>query len=289
MTNGGWRSLFFAPANRHDLIGKFHRFEADNYVIDLEDGTPEDQKDWAREHLREATSSARQKPLSGRLLVRINTGSMAAAERDLAAALACDVDGIVVPKIEKAEDIRFIEAMIDQSLGDRPFCIVGGVESLRGVLAFQIIASVASRMESVYFGAEDLIAELGGQRSRSGLEVIHARQHVVLVAKSAPMAAIDMAVTEIHDDELFVEDSGRGRSFGYDGKICLNPAQVKLANRLFSPGAAEIGHARRLLAAFEAGVAAGRGTISFEGQMIDEPLVKRARAIIASVPEGAAS
>lgn len=278
-----WRSLFFAPANRPDLIMKFPRIAADNFVVDLEDGTPLADKVSARERLpallRDLSAAA---PLSGRLLVRINQIKGPFGPADLESVMEAPMDGIVLPKSETAADVQNIAEAFNARFGpDSPHCIVLGIESIKGVLNIEQIAAAHSRAKALFFGAEDLATELGAQRTRSGLEVVYARQRVLMAAKAAGIAAIDQAVTEFRDDELFREDSRLGRSFGYEGKICLNPRQAALANELFVPSASEIDRARRLLSAFEACEAQGLGAISFEEQMIDEPLVRRARAIVA--------
>ncbi|MDP3139534.1 MAG: CoA ester lyase [Burkholderiaceae bacterium] len=274
-----WRSLVFAPANRHELLAKFSRFAADNYVIDLEDGTPLDHKQSARDRLPQAVDAARAQGLRGRLLVRINAWDGPFGRDDLARALACPIDGIVLPKLESAAQLREIDALIDAA--KRPCVIVGGIESLLGVMDVRACVNGSAHLRAVYFGAEDLATEMGIQRTAEGMELIYARQRVVLAAKAAGIAAIDQAVTQIQDDALFNRDGATGRAFGYEGKICLNPKQAGLANALFAPEPAVIAHATRLLEAVRAHQAQGHGVISFEGQMVDEPLIKRAERVLA--------
>lgn len=268
-----WRSLFFAPANRHDLLAKFSRFDADNNVIDLEDGTPVEQKESARGRLAEAVAAARSHGLAGRLFVRINAWSGPYGVADLQAALKCNVNGIVLPKLETPDQLREIDGVIEKS--GRPCEIVGGIESIAGVLNGLACVQASANLRAVYFGAEDFITELGGRRTETGHEVLYARQRVLLAAKSAGIGAIDQAVVNIYSEESFQSDAMLGRDCGFDGKICLNPRQVRLANTLFTPDPEEIRYARRLLDAVEAAPVAG--VLSFEGQMVDAPLIKRAR------------
>ena len=105
-----------------------------------------------------------------------------------------------------------------------------------------------------------------------------------MAARAAGLVAIDQAVVDIRDDELFLDDASRGRDLGYQGKICVTPGQVKLSHRAFSPTAEERAYAARLVATYEAAMARGLGTIDFEGRMIDGPLLKRAQATLA-LPE----
>ena len=99
-------------------------------------------------------------------------------------------------------------------------------------------------------------------------------------AKAARICAIDQGVLEIRDDERFTYDAEQARNLGYDGKVCLNPRQVDLANRLFSPSDEEVAFSRRLVEASRAAEARGIGTIDFEGRMIDGPLLKRCEHIL---------
>lgn len=279
-----WRSLFFAPANRADLLAKFERIQADNFVIDLEDGTPPDAKAGARAALAENVAMIRAKPLGGRLLVRVNGVGTPEFEGDLATALNCPIDGIVLPKIESEADIATIDAAAVAS-GRDDAILVGGVESIVGVLDIRDFTRRPSRLAAIYFGPEDIAAQAGMKRTSDSDEVLYARQRVVLSAKAGGIAVIDQAVVNIHDADAFEQDCAKARRWGYDGKICLNPRQAADAARFFTPGADEVDRARRLIAAYVAGAAEGRGTINFEGGMIDQPMVTRARAILSAAGE----
>jgi citrate lyase subunit beta/citryl-CoA lyase len=103
---------------------------------------------------------------------------------------------------------------------------------------------------------------------------------VVLAARFGGLQALDQVFTNIRDDEGFRRDAELGRQLGYSGKLCITPRQIEIANEVFSPSAEEIDRSRRLIQAYEAAQAQGRGVIEFEGGMIDEPVLKRARAIL---------
>ena len=277
------RSFLFAPANQPDRLKKFPRFAADVYVIDLEDGTPEAEKAAARAGLPAIVAHLRGQDLRGRLFVRVNEPTSVHNEADLKAALAADIDGIVVPKIESADQVRKFGAALalKEALGGRELSMIGGIESMRGVIEAFTLASADPHLCALYFGAEDYITDIGGRRTPQGTEVLYARSRTVLAARAAGIAAIDQAVVEIRDESRFCEDAELGCDLGYGGKICLLPRQVELANAIFSPAPAEIERCRRLLAAAREADARGLGAFDFEGRMIDGPLLKRARAIVA--------
>lgn len=279
------RSLFFAPANRSDLIAKFPRFPADCYVIDLEDGTPPADKASARGTLARSVASLREAGLRGLVTIRVNEPGSAHYLADLEAAWAADADGVVVPK--PAEPGELFPAIHGAVQRDRsaphaePRCVIVGIESIPGVINARSLCAAHACVSAAYFGAEDFISEMGGRRTLAGDEVLFARSQVVLAAKAARIVAIDQAVTEIRDDTQFREDAERARDLGYDGKICVLPRQVAIANELFSPRPEEVAYSRRLIETYERAMAAGIGTIDFEGRMIDGPLLKRAQRVVA--------
>ena len=276
------RSLFFAPANRPELVAKFPRFNADCCVIDLEDGTPDAHKASARQALAQTVRGAREAGLDALLAIRVNVPQSPHFLADLEAAAACDVDAIMIPKLEEASQTFAAAHWIDHSRAtrQRPLQLIGGIESVRGVLGAVAICEQTADLLAVYFGAEDFAADIGGRRTATGEEVATARAWVVMAAKAARVTAIDQAVLDIRNDALFNQDASRGRDMGYQGKICVAPAQVALANAAFSPTAQEVAYARRLVQTYEAAAARGIGTIDFEGTMVDGPLLKRSRGIL---------
>jgi citrate lyase subunit beta/citryl-CoA lyase len=281
------RSLFFAPANRADLITKLPRSPADCFVIDLEDGTPLSEKEVAREALAGNVAVLRAAGVHGLVTVRVNSPESEHYLSDLHAAWTSGADGVVIPKLEQVNDLSLAidtARVAGRVEGDATHGIViAGIESVAGVANSRSLCAFHPIVSAVYFGAEDFISEMGGRRTSGGAEVLYARSQVVLAAKHAGIHAIDQAVVDIRDEERFRADSERGRDLGYDGKICLLPRQVVLANELFSPDAAEVDFSRRLIAAYEIAIAKGIGTIDFEGRMIDAPLLKRARQVLAVV------
>lgn len=278
------RSLLFAPANRPELVAKFPRANADCSVIDLEDATPPGEKEKARGMLRDTVGQARAAGLTGRLIVRVNVPDSPHYLADLEAAFACDVDGVVIPKLESPAHAfpaqHWIRRLDKTSPRARPRTILGGIESMKGVINAVDLCAQTEFMDSMYFGAEDYAADIGGRRTPGGAEVQTARSMCVLAAKAAGIIAIDQAVVDIRNDELFLSDSSLGRDLGYGGKICVTPNQVRLAHRAFSPTPQEREYAQRLVQTYEDAMARGIGTIDFEGRMIDGPLLKRAQLVL---------
>jgi citrate lyase subunit beta/citryl-CoA lyase len=279
------RSLLFAPGNRPDLLKKFPRSDADAYIIDFEDGTPQSEKTAARSELPGVVAYLREQQVAGLIFVRTNDPTSPHTAADIDAALHTDIDGLMIPKLATVADLRrFGQALTEQEQrgSGRRRLLIGLIESMPGVMAAaQLAASGDQHLCALCFGGEDFITDIGGRRTAGGLEVLYARSQVVLAARSAGLEAIDQVVVDIRDDQQFREDAVAGRNLGYTGKMCLLPRQVTLANEVFSPTAEEIDRSRRLIEAYEAAGVEGRGVTEFEGLMIDPPLLKRARAVLA--------
>jgi citrate lyase subunit beta/citryl-CoA lyase len=126
-----------------------------------------------------------------------------------------------------------------------------------------------------YFGAEDYIADMGGYRTAENTEVLYARSQVALAARLAGIAALDQVVTAVRDDAAFRADAQQARALGYAGKLCIHPAQVALTHEVFTPGEAEVAHARAVLAASVSGVGL------LDGEMVDDVHVRMAHATLA--------
>jgi citrate lyase subunit beta / citryl-CoA lyase len=277
------RSLLFAPGNRPDLLKKFPRSDADAFVIDFEDGTPEREKAAARRELPGVVSYLREQRVTGLIFVRTNEPASPHSAADIDAALETDVDGLMIPKLGEVADVqRFGRALAaaEQRGSGKRLQLIGIIESMAGVLAAAQLASGEDHLSALCFGGEDFMTDIGGRRTAGGLEVLYARSQVVLAARAAGLEAIDQVVVDIRDDQQFRQDAAAGRNLGYTGKMCLLPRQVTLANEVFSPTVEEVDRSRRLIEAYDATMVEGRGVMEFEGKMIDPPLLKRARAIL---------
>ena len=276
---GRWRSLLFAPANRPEMAAKLPRSGPDAVVLDLEDAVPEAAKADAR-RIALATVPALAEVEGGpTVLVRVNAPRTDWFADDVTAVVAAaGLAGVVVPKLESADEVAEVRNALDQA-GGSMLLLVAGIETAIGAADARSV--LRAGVDVAYFGAEDFVADMGGVRTAGNGEVAYARAEVALAARLAGVALLDMVVTDFGDDERFSREAAEARALGYGGKLCIHPAQVPLANAAFVPSAGEVDRARRLLAAYDAAVAEGHAAIAFEGQMVDEPLARRARALVA--------
>jgi citrate lyase subunit beta/citryl-CoA lyase len=273
------RNLLFAPASRPDVLRKLPRAAPDAVALDLEDAVPPDAKPAAREHSREVGAELAASHTDLAVYVRVNPVPTEWFLADLADGVAPTITGVIVPKLESPEQVTTIaDALV--AAGLERLHVLAGIESAAGVDRVRelLVAPVAA----AYFGAEDYIADLGGVRTADNTEVLYARSRVALAARLASVPALDQVVTRIDADDVFLDDAAAGRALGYRGKLCIHPKQVALANQVFSPSVEEIDRARRLLAAYDEATARGEAAIAFDGQMVDEPIARRARAVLAA-------
>ena len=273
-----WRSVLFAPANRPEMAAKLPRSRPDAVVLDLEDAVPEAAKADAR-RIALATAPALAELEGGpTVLVRVNAPHTDWFADDVTAVVAAaGLAGVVVPKLESVDEVAAVRDALDRA-GGSMLLLVAGIETALGVADARSV--LGAGVDVAYFGAEDFVADMGGVRTVGNAEVAHARASVALAGRLAGVAVLDMVVTDFGDDERFSREAAEARALGCAGKLCIHPAQVPLANAAFVPSAEEVDRAQRLLAVYDAAVSEGRAAIAFEGQMVDEPLARRARALL---------
>lgn len=277
------RSLLFAPGNRAEVLAKLPRSGPDGVVLDLEDAVPAEAKGQARGIVARAAAELRDGHPALAVHVRVNAVPTEWFADDVAQALIPGIAGVVVPKLESADQVTAVAAALDGHGLDH-LTIVAGLETAEGVARAEEVLSDA-RVHVGYFGAEDYVADLGGVRTPEGTEVLYARSRVALAARLTGTLAVDQVVTDLTDEGRFRADAAVGRSLGYRGKLCIHPAQVAWSHEAFSPSADELDRARRLIEAYDAAVATGSAAIAFEGQMVDEPLARQARTLLDSAAD----
>lgn len=274
------RSWMFVPGHRQRMIDKALGLDADALMLDLEDGVAPAEKDQARRLIGEALARERQ-PREPLRFVRINAIGHRRMEDDLAAVLRPGLDGLVLPKVESAAEVAAVESRVaahEAACGARLRLLVA-IESPAGLLAAPAIASCSDRVAGLMFGAEDFGRELGLPASRQGeaQELLYARSALVVAAASARVQAVDGVWVDLRDPEGLERFALQSRRLGFTGMSSIHPSQVAPINAAFRPGAEEIDYARKVIAAYEEAAARGDGSVAFGGQLIDRPIIERAR------------
>ncbi|GAA0603676.1 CoA ester lyase [Sporichthya brevicatena] len=276
------RSTLFVPATRPDLVEKVGRSGADVVVLDLEDTVPPPAKAGARSALP-ALIDLLTSLATGTRMVRVNApdSPWIGADLDaLAAGALAGLDGLVVPKVDGPGSLDQLTKLADRAgLPELP--ILAGIESAQGVSQ---VEAIAPRVAAVYFGAEDFAADMRGRRTSHNTEVLYARSRVALAARVAEIPALDQVFFDVGDEAGFRREAGAARDLGYSGKMCLNPRQVRWSNEMWTPTPAETDWAVRAIAAYDEVTTRGEGVAFVDGRLIDLPVIRLARAVLAAAP-----
>lgn len=277
------RSFLFAPGNHPRKVAKVFEAGADAVILDLEDAVAESEKPAARA----AVVAALRRPRPCRGYIRINALDTSYALGDIEAVVAPGVDGIVVPKIETPEGLATAEWLIT-AFERRAGLPLGGIDLLPiietglGVSNVRAIAASATRTRWLSFGAGDYTRDMAMEWTAAEDELAHARAEVVLASRAAGLRPpMDTVWVRLDDLAGLSSSATRVRAMGFQGKLCIHPAQIGPVHGAFTPDAAAIANAGRIVAAFEAAEAAGSASIQVDGQFVDYPIVEAARRTLA--------
>ena len=276
-----FRSMLFVPATNDKFIAKAAERGADAIILDLEDSIPPAQKANARAALADAIPKCRS--AQSEVWVRVNRPFRICVD-DLAAAVRGGADGIMLPKAESSEHVRFVAEVLDdvereigKTAPTRLFLIL---EDPRAVLDALAIISSNDRVVIASTGGEDLATALGAQAIPETLKP--AMQIVHLAAKGAGRYSFGLlgSIADFSDLESMRTRVSEARRHGFDGATCIHPAVVPVLNEGFMPSADELDEAQRVIAAFDAAEQAGLASVAVDGKMVDIPVVDRARSLV---------
>jgi citrate lyase subunit beta / citryl-CoA lyase len=288
------RSCLSVPASSERKLEKAPTVGADEIVIDLEDAVAPDAKDAAR---AAAVAALRTWP-GGTVSVRVNAPRSAWCHLDVAA-LAGLPASVVVPKVESAGDLAFVDRLLDgceaAAGGARAVRVQALIETAAGLAQVSEIAGASERLDALIIGYADLAASLGrSAAATSDLDAWRPAQETVLVAARAHgLQAIDGPYLGIAVDDAFTAAASRVRDLGFDGKWAIHPSQVAALNELFTPSDEEVTRARAVVEALDrAERESGQGAVALDGEMLDEAVRVAALRVLARAgaapPEAAA-
>ena len=277
------RALLYMPGDNRHKIEKALTLGVDCICMDMEDGVALNRKAEAR-----ATIAAALRELDfdrSEKLARINAVGSGLESEDIQAVLPFRPDGVVIPKIETLDQIRWAAEKIEAaelSYGWTVHSIrlLVGVETPKAILNLKEIAS-HPRLEALIFGGEDYAASIGAIRTSEALELLYARSAVVAAGAANGLQTIDMVSVDFRDLEALRREALFGAQLGYTGKQIIHPNQVAPVQEAFTPDEEAVESARRLVEAFQAHQAQGAGVFALDGRMIDMPLVKAAEGVLA--------
>jgi len=278
-----WRSLLYVPASAEKFVAKAHERGADAVILDLEDGVAPDAKAAARAGLPASVASVRRGGAD--VLVRINR-PLRMTVQDIAAAVSAGADALVCTKMMGADHVRMLSELTAESEAEagRPIGsvrFVALVEDAASLPHAQAIASADPRVVALGIGGEDLATDLGAEPTPDALDL--PKRLGVIAARAAGVLPLGFigTVAGLKDLDGYRAMLRRSKTIGFACASCVHPSQVPIINEEYGARPEEVERAKRLVAAFETALAEGKGAVAFEGNMIDKPIVDRARRLIA--------
>jgi len=271
------------PGDDRRKIEKATTLGVDCICMDLEDGTAVNKKAEAREVIAQAM---RELDFGkSERCIRINSVGSGFEKDDLPAALAARPDTIVLPKVESAEQVKWVSGEIESyelsnGLPVGGIRLLAGLETAKGVLNLKEIARSDRRLEALIFGGEDFAASIGATRSPEATELLYARQAVATTCAAYEIQAIDIVYIDFRDTEGLRREAQQGADWGFAGKQIIHPNQVSPAQEAFTPSEDAIAYARRVVETFEASQREGKGAYALDGKMIDMPLLMSAQNVL---------
>jgi citrate lyase beta subunit len=292
------RSLLAVPATRRKMAEKALASEADAVFLDLEDAVAPHNKAAAR---GDVVAALKELDWCGRpRLYRANALDTSYFYRDLIEVVeeaGNSLDAIMVPKVNRPEDLHLVSILLSQlELKKGKIKLEAQIESAEGLANVDSIARATSRLEALHFGPGDFAASVNMPQTSIGVmdewdeaypghRFHYAMQRIVVAARAVGLRVLDGPVADYREEEGLRRSCQIARSLGFDGKWCIHPAQIAIVNEFFSPTEKEVEWAKKVVAAYDEANAAGSGSVSVDGQMVDAASIKLARNTLGKVPK----
>ncbi len=274
------RTRLYLPGNEPHFFLNAGLHQPDSIILDLEDSVAPAEKDSARILVRNALGTVNFG--NAERMVRINPFPLGL--EDLRQIVHHNVQSILIPKCESASQIEEVDNEIDKILKlhnrKRNIFILPIIESALGVVKAFEIASASKWVCALSIGLEDYTADIGVERTKTGMESLFARSTVINAAKAVGIQALDSVFSDVNDEEGLRQSVVEAKAIGFEGKGCIHPRQIKVIHESFAPTQKEIEYAQRVVDAYVEAKKNGSGVISLGSKMIDAPVVKRAQHIL---------
>jgi citrate lyase subunit beta/citryl-CoA lyase len=279
------RSYLFVPAHREPLISKALATGADALIMDLEDACPPAEKANGRKAARKAMESLDWGRVKA--TIRINGLDTALWQEDLEAVVCKQLYKIRVPKIETAEQVQRIDAVLGylealRGIPQRTVKIGPALESPLGVLNALEIANASPRVTMMSCGGLDYFAQMHAERRPDAMESFYARSHILHVCHATGVRPVASVYFVVKDIEGLMKDSQWHQSMGFVGRLCIHPSHVETINTVFGPKPEKVEWAKRVAAAIKEGREKGYGEVTLDGVLVGPPTIIEVRRIFAT-------
>jgi citrate lyase subunit beta/citryl-CoA lyase len=274
------RSVLYVPAANAKAMAKAGSLNCDAIIFDLEDAVSPSAKSDARAGLK--VHFADQPASSKERVIRINAMATAWGEDDLAAAIACGPDAVLLPKVEHAEPLLAVRAALDAA-GAHAIRLWAMIETPLGIVNIREIAALGkpAGLECLVAGTNDIAKESGLPLPDGRATMALWLSQVVIHARAFHIDIVDGVYNDFRDQDGFVAECREGALMGFDGKTLIHPSQIEPANLAFSPSAEALAEAREIVAAFRLPENARAGVLSLNGKMVERLHLEMAERILA--------
>jgi citrate lyase subunit beta/citryl-CoA lyase len=267
------RSVLYMPSSNERALEKAKSIACDALILDLEDAVAPDAKPGARLN---AVAAVRSGEYGNReLTIRVNSIGTAWHDEDIAAAAQAGPQGIVVPKVNSAEEVRTLVAAIEAAGAPEHTRLWAMVETPEAIFNVREIATASPRLAVLVMGTNDLVKETYAEHVPGRAPLLTALSLSLLAARAAGIAILDGVYNDVKNLDGFLAECEQGRQLGFDGKTLIHPGQVEGANEAFAPSDKAVDDARGLIAAWEDGQ--GSGVVTYNGRMVENLHVESAR------------
>lgn len=277
------RSQMFVPAHNQKLLDSSLRRDADVLLLDIEDSVPVEDKQAARDNIK---AFVQRPEAQGRLLFpRVNDRESGELLKDLYQLTIPGIAGFMYPKSTKEEDVYFVGKLLEtieyeKNIPVGTFKLIPLIETAGAIVNIKEICTACTRVVAVAFGCEDYVTDLGGKHDAAGQSIFYARNAIVNAARATGVIPIDTVHIKVHDLEDLERNLIVAKDLGFEGMLVLNPKELPLVNRYFSPSEEEVAWASEMVQLAEEAVAEGKGVAVKEGKFVGPPMVKMAEKIL---------
>ena len=273
------RSVLYMPGANTRALEKARTLPADALIFDLEDAVAPEAKEAARTNVVLAAES---KAYGKReIAIRCNGLGTPWGEADIEAIAKSGADAILVPKVESATQVTHVVSLLDTAGAPTDMAVWAMMETPKGILRAEEIAGAHPRLGLFVMGTNDLVKDMRARHTPTRLPMITALGIGMLAARAHGLAILDGVYNDIQDAAGFRAVCQQGLEMGFDGKTLIHPSQVEPCNEVFAPSAAEIEMAGKIVAAFKAAQAEGKGVVTVDGRMIENLHVEQAERALA--------
>ncbi len=266
------RTMMFLNAQKPGLIKDPYIYKPDSIMLDLEDAVAEKEKDAARFSLYHALREINYRGIE--CIVRINGLDSGLWKEDIRCAVSGGADGIRIPKTETAKDVKQVEKAVEEAeneFGVEPgkVLVMAALESAKGVLNALDICNASERLFGIALSGGDYTKDLQTRITGTGVELMGARQHMIIAARAAGVQCFDTVYTDLDDMEGFKKDVETIHLMGFDGKSVINPRQIAPVHEIYTPTQKEIVFSQKVVKEIEEKKKLGIGVFTVDGKMID--------------------